>query len=130
MKLAELIEKLYTVDENLRVKCFLDSIDLTSNVNVVAQVRPSFPGVILGDREPYLREKLSGEFTKELKTFGDRFQENDFLLEQTIDIDEKRYEVRYFKLSGIKLDGKVLLLEASQGELLEFREEHESVEAE
>ncbi len=130
MKLTEIIEKLSTVDENLRVKCFLRSIDLTSNVYVVGQVRPGFPGVILGDREPYLREKLSGEFAKELETFGDRHQENDFLLEQTIDIDAKRYEVRYFKLSGIKSDSKFLLLESSQGELVEFREEYEQVETE
>ena len=130
MILSEIIEKLSGVNENLRVECSLSSIGLTSNVSIVGQVRPDFPGVIIGDREPHLREKVSGDFIKELKTFGDRFQENDFLLEQTIDIDETRYEVRYFKLSDIKLDYEVLLLSASQCEVVEFREEHEQVEAE
>ena len=130
MILSEIIEKLSGVDENLRVECSLNSVGITSNVYVVGQVRPGFPGVILGDREPHLREKISGDFIKEVKTFGDRFQENDFLLEQTIDIDETRYEIRYFKLSDVKLDSEVLLLNASQGEVVEFREEHEQVETE
>jgi len=117
MNLSEIVEKLEEVDQSLPVKCILASIDLTSNVYVVGQVRPDFPGVILGDREPYLREKVSGDFIKELKTFGESLQDNDFLLEQTIDIDEKHYEVRYFKLSGVKVDNGALILEATQREL-------------
>jgi len=130
MNLSEIVEKLEEVDQSLPVKCILASIDLTSNVYVVGQVRPDFPGVILGDREPYLREKVSGDFIKELKTFGESLQDNDFLLEQTIDIDEKHYEVRYFKLSGVKVDNGALILEATQRELVEFREEHDQVETE
>ena len=130
MNLSEIVEKLEEVDQSLPVKCILASIGLISNVYVVGQVRPDFPGVILGDREPYLREKVSGDLIQELKTFGDRFQDNDFLLEQTIDIDEKHYEVRYFKLSGVKIDNGALILEATERELVEFREEHEQVETE
>ena len=128
MKLAEIIEILSGVNKHLRVRCFLDSVGLASNVYVVGQVRPDFPGVVLGDREPHLREKVSGEFAKELKIFSERFQENDFLLEQTIDIDEQRYEVRYFKLTGVKVENEALLLESEQAELVGFREEHSQVE--
>ncbi|NVJ61953.1 MAG: hypothetical protein HWE27_16295 [Gammaproteobacteria bacterium] len=128
MKLAEIIEKLSTVNENLPVKCSLYSIGLTSNVYTVGQVKRDFPGVVLGDREPHLREKVSGEFAIELKTFAERFQENDFLLEQTVDIDEKRYEVRYFKLSDVKVNSEAVLLVSALEELIEFREEYSQVE--
>ncbi|MFK3865230.1 hypothetical protein [Pseudoalteromonas rhizosphaerae] len=130
MILSEIIEKLVGVDETLRVNCSISSMGLISNVYVVGQVRPDYPGVVLGDREPHLREKIAGEFVKKLKTFGERFQENEFLLEQTIDIDKTKYEVRYFKLSDVKLESKALLLNASQGEVVEFREEHDQVESE
>lgn len=125
-----MIEKLSGVDEELRVKCLIDSSNLKSNVYVVGQVRPCFPGVTLGDREPYLREKVSGDFVGELKTFGAKFQSNDFLFEQIIDVDDKFYEIRYFKLSSITWDNKYLFLESSSGEIVEFREQHEQLEEE
>lgn len=130
MKLSEIIEKLSGVDEKLQVKCLIGSMNLESNVYIVGQVRPSYPGAVLGDREPYLREKVLGDFVRELGTFGDKFQENDFLFEHTVDIDEKFYELWYFQLSNINWNERYLFLESSIDEIIEFRKRHENPEAE
>lgn len=130
MKLSEIIEKLSVIDGGLQVKCLIDSVKLESNVYVVGQVQPDFPGVSIGDREPHLREKLSDSFVRELKTFGDRFQNNDFILKQRIGVNDVTYETRCFRLSTITWNEKYLFLKSLSGEIIEFRERHEHPECE
>jgi hypothetical protein len=130
MKITEVLVELKVVDRTLPMKCLITTDDIDSNIYVVGQVRPSFPGVILGDREPHLREKIVGDFTDELKTFGDNFQDNDFLFKLTVDLDDKFYEVRYFKLSSVIVRESEVILESCSGEIIEFRERHEEPEYE
>ncbi len=130
MKITEILEELKAVDRTLPMKCHITTDDIDSNIYVVGQVRPSFPGVILGDREPHLREKIVGDFTDELKTFGDNFQDKDFLFELTLDLDDKFYEVLYFKLSSVLVGESDVILESCLGEVIEFRERHEEPEYE
>ncbi len=130
MKITEILEELRLVDRTLAMKCHITTDDIDSNIYVVGQVRPSFPGVTLGDREPHLREKISGDFTDELKTFGEKFQGNDFLFELTLDLNDKFYEVRYFKLSSVLVGETEVTLVSSSGEVIEFREKHEEPEFE
>jgi hypothetical protein len=130
MKVTEILVELKAVDRTLPLKCFITTDDIDSNIYVVGQVRPSFPGVILGDREPYFREKIVGDFTDELITFEDDFQDNDFLFELTVDLEDKFYEVRYFKLSSLLVSESEVILKSCSGEIIEFREKHEEPEYE
>lgn len=128
MKITELLEKLSLVDRNLPVKCRITSDGVGSNICVVGQVRPSFPGVRLGDREPYLREKVAGGFIDELKTFGDEFQDKEFLLESTLESNKGYYEVRYFPLTLVEVAKSEVTLTSCVGELVGFREQHDDCE--
>ncbi|MEZ8315931.1 hypothetical protein AB6C44_20200 [Vibrio splendidus] len=129
MYLNKILEELSLVNDDLPIKCYLTSEKLYSNIYVVGQIKPGHPGVVLGDREPHLREKNVGGFVQELKTFGEKFGNNDFLFEFTRDLDETHYEIRYFKLSNIVIDTDSLLLQLDI-ELTGYRETHEEPQLE
>jgi hypothetical protein len=129
MYLNQILEKLNSADNDLPIRCYLAREKVYSNIYVVGQVKPEQPGVVLGDREPYLREKNVGGFIQELKTFGEEFKNNDFLFEFTQELDETHYEIRYFKLSNIVMESGSLVLQSNL-ELIDYREVHEEPELE
>jgi hypothetical protein len=129
MYLNQILEELSLVDNDLPIRCYLVNEKVYSNIYVVGQIKPEHPGVVLGDREPHLREKNVGTFVQELETFGEQFENNDFLFEFTQDLDETHYEISYFKLSNIVIESGSLVLQ-SKSELNDFREIHEEPELE
>ena len=130
MKIKNILDELRFADENAQMICVAPSAELKSRIYVVGQVLENIPGVVLGDREPHLREKTVGTFREELKTFGPQFEENDFLMESTHEINEETYEVRYYKLTHIKHEGGEVVLRSEVGELQKLREIHQEPECE
>lgn len=115
MKIEGMLKKLKFADENTQMICSVPSEGLKSRIYVVGQVLENTPGVVLGEREPILREKSVGTFVKELKTFGPRFKENDFLMASTHELSDHEYEVRYYKLSHITVEAGVVVLLSKEG---------------
>ena len=130
MKIKNILDELRFTDETAQMICVVPSVDLRSRIYVVGQVLENIPGVVLGDREPHLREKTVGTFKEELTTFDAQFEENDFLMESTHEINEETYEVRYYKLTHIKNEGGEVVLHSEEGELQELREIHQETEYE
>ncbi len=94
---------------------------------MVGQVLKNIPGVVLGERQPYLHEKTVDIFKQELTIFGPQFHEKDFLIESIQDITDESFESRYYKLTDIKsLRGEVVL-HCAEGEILELRVIHQEV---
>ncbi len=130
MKIKNILDELRFADESAQMICIAPSAGLKSRIYVVGQVLENIPGVVLGEREPHLREKTVGTFIEELKTFGVQFEENDFLMESTHEINEETYEVRYYKLTHIKNEDGEVVLHSEDGELQELREIHQEPECE
>ncbi|WP_444912350.1 hypothetical protein [Microbulbifer sp. PAAF003] len=128
MKIKNILDELRFADENVQMICVAPSADLRSRIYVVGQVLENILGVVLGKREPHLREKTVGTFREELKTFGSQFEENDFLMESMHQINEEIYEVRYYKLTHIRQEGGEVVLYSEIGELQELREIHQEPE--
>lgn len=130
MKIKNILDELKFVDENAQMICVAPSAELRSRIYVVGQVLEHIPGVVLGEREPHLREKTVGTFREELKTFGAQFYENDFLMESTHELNEEIYEIRYYKLTHIRHEGGEVVLHSEVGELKKLREIHQEPECE
>ena len=130
MKIKNILDELKFIDESAQMICVVPSAGLRSRIYIVGQVLENIPSVVLGDREPHLREKTVGTFKEELNTFGPRFKENDFLMESTHEINEEMYEVRYYKLTHIKNVGGEVVLHSEEGELQELRETYQEPECE
>tara|TARA_R110001592_G_C12570670_1_gene692293 strand:+ start:71 stop:463 length:393 start_codon:yes stop_codon:yes gene_type:complete len=130
MKIKNILDELRFADRTAQIICVVPSADLRSRIYVVGQVLENIPGVVLGDREPYLREKTVGIFKDELTTFGVQFGENDFLIESTHETNEDTYEVRYYKLTHIKNEAGEVVLYSADGELQDLREIHQEPECE
>lgn len=129
MKIRNILNELKLADENAQILCSVPSVGLESRIYIVGQVHTNVPGVTLGDRELHLREKSVGAFISELKTFGSRFQESEFLMESTHDLNEEEYEVRYYKLTHIKISAREVVFHSEEGEVLELREVHREPES-
>lgn len=130
MNIENILHKLQLADENLQMICTIPSAGVKSRIGTVGQLQRNIPGVMLGDREPYLREKTVGTFRKELATFGSNFSESHFLMESTHEINEETYELRYYKLTHINVDEKEVILHSAEGELKELREVRQEPEFE
>ena len=130
MKIKNILDELRFADESAQMICVAPSADLRSRIYVVGQILENIPGVVLGEREPHLREKTVGTFREELKTFGEQFEESDFLMESTHEINEETYEIRYYKLTHIRNDGGEVVLHSEAGEIQELREIHQEPECE
>tara|TARA_R110001592_G_scaffold363371_2_gene685892 strand:- start:26345 stop:26737 length:393 start_codon:yes stop_codon:yes gene_type:complete len=130
MNIKTVLDELKFADETAQMVCLIPSAGIRSRIYVVGQVLENMPGVVLGDREPHLREKTVGIFREELTTFGAQFAENDFLMESTHEIDEKIYELRYYKLTHIEIEAGEVVLYSQKGELQELRETHHELECE
>ena len=130
MNIKNILDKLKFSDDNAQMICVVPNAGLTSRIYVVGQVLENIPGVVLGDREPYLREKTVGTFKEELQTFGAQFDENDFLMEFTHEINVEMYELRYYKLTHIKIEDGEVVLHSEEGELQNLRELHQEPECE
>ena len=130
MKIKNILDELRFVDESAQMICVVPSADLRSRIYVVGQVLENIPGVVLGEREPHLREKTVGTFREELKAFGENFQLNDFLMESTHEINEEIYEVRYYKLTHIRSEAGEVVLHSEVGEIQGLREIHQEPEYE
>jgi hypothetical protein len=59
MKIKNILDELKFVDENAQMLCVAPSAELRSRIYLVGQVLENIPGVVLGEREPHLREKNS-----------------------------------------------------------------------
>jgi hypothetical protein len=130
MNIENILNELKFADEDAQMICMIPSAGIKSRIYIVGQVQENIPGVVLGDREPYLREKTLGTFIEELKTFCTDFLHNDFLIESTHELCEKEYEIRYYKLTHIKVDSGEIVLHSKDGELRELREIHQEPEIE
>ncbi len=130
MKIKNILDELRFVDESSQMICVAPSAGLKSRIYVVGQVLENIPGVVLGEREPHLREKTVGTFKEELTTFGPQFEGSDFLMESTHEINEETYEVRYYKLTHIRSEGGDVVLHSEDGEIQELREIHTEPECE
>jgi len=130
MNVESIFNELKFADKNAQMICSVSNVALKSRIYVVGQVQENIPGVVLGDREPYLREQTLGTFIDELRTFGPEFLENDFLIESTHELSEEAYEVRYYKLTHIKIEAREIVLHSEDGELHELREIHQEPECE
>jgi hypothetical protein len=130
MKIKNILDELKFVDENAQMLCVAPSAELRSRIYLVGQVLENIPGVVLGEREPHLREKTVGTFREELKNFGAQFDENDFLMESTYEINEEIYEIRYYKLTHIRYEGGEVVFHSEVGELQELRKIHQEPECE
>ena len=128
MNIESILNELKFADKNAQMICTVPSAGLKSRIYVVGQVQENVPGVVLGNRDPYLREKTLGTFIDELKTFGPEFLENDFLMESTHKLSEEEYDVCYYKLTHIKVVTGEIVLHSEEGELCELREIHQEPE--
>ncbi len=124
MKIDKMLEELRFVDESTQIKCCIPAANIQSRIYAVGRVQPESAGVVLGDREPELREKTAGTFIKELKSFGADYQCNDFLFEATHELNGESYELRYYQLTHIETVGGELVLNSVLEELIELREHH------
>ncbi len=130
MKIKDILNELRFVDETAQMICVAPSVGLRSRIYAVGQVLENIPGVVLGEREPHLREKTVGSFKEELATFAALFWEHDFLIEASHEVNEATYEIRYYKLTHIKNDGNEVVLYSEDGELQQLRETHQEPECE
>lgn len=130
MKINQILDELRFVDRSAQIKCCVPKDEIDSKIYVTGQVQPDIPGVVLGEREPYLREKTIGDFIDELTTFGEEFKNNDFLIEASRDIDDTKYELRYYKLTNIDIHFGEVVLNSELSELVKLRKVYESPELE
>ncbi len=130
MNIEMIIDELKFIDESAQIRCSVQVAGIESRIYVVGQVQPDTPGVVLGEREPNLRDKNVGTFIKELKAFGDEFQGNDFLFESSYDLNDKSYELRYYKLTHVEVSAGGVVLASTLDELVELREYHQEPELE
>jgi hypothetical protein len=130
MKIKHILEELELADDDAQMICVVPNVRLKSRIYVVGQVLENIPGVVLGNREPHLREKTVGTFKEELCMFSPRFEESDFLFESTHKINERTYEIRFYKLTYIKIENGEVVLYSQAGELEELRETHREAEYE
>ena len=130
MNIAQIVNELKFVDSSSLIMCKIEKAGIDSRVDVIGQLKTNVPGAVLGEREPYLREKSVGELLEELATFGSNFQSNNFLLQHSYEVDENNYELRYFELSCIEVSEGQLVLVSTDGELQDLREHHEEPELE
>ncbi len=121
MKIERILNELKFAVESAQITCSIPAATINSRIYVVGQVRENTPGIVLGEREPYLREKNIGSFIKELKSFGEEFQSNEFLIESSREINEETYEVRYYQLTHIEVNAGEVILKSELGELHSFR---------
>jgi len=122
MNIEKILNEIRFINEDLQIICSIPSANIRSRIYLVGQVQEDIPGVVLGNREPELREKTIGEFKKELTTFGNEFSENHFLIESTLKINKINYELRYYKLTHIKVKSSEVILYSETGEVTELRE--------
>jgi len=130
MNIEQLIKELDIANSADHIMCSIPKEDIHSEIYLVGQVKEDVPGIILGEREPAQGKKDVGSFIKELNTFGSRFHSNDFLLELTHQINNEKYEFRYYKLTDIVVEDNKIIFISNMGELLELREQHEDPELE
>ncbi|GAB5408604.1 MAG: hypothetical protein BalsKO_09690 [Balneolaceae bacterium] len=130
MKIQEIIGTFSKSISSLPVKCFVKEIEAELSIELVGQVQPNHPGVVLGDEPLFEFEKTVCMLVEELNTFGNRFDSNNFLMQFHSEINEKEYELHYFKLDRIELvSSKVLLISESE-EMIELKERLEYPEYE
>ena len=130
MNIEKILNELKFSDRNTQIICSVPHAGLKSRIHTVGQVKENTPGIVLGDREPYLREQTIGTFISELNTFGQRFQENDFLIQSAFELSDEEYELRYYKLTSIKAKAGEIVLLSKESELSELREIHQEPELE
>ncbi|MEH6346703.1 MAG: hypothetical protein V7785_16540 [Bermanella sp.] len=130
MNIAQIVSELKFIESSSLIMCKIEKADLESRVGCIGQLQTHVPGAVLGEREPYLREKNVGVLREELATFGSEFQNNSFLLQYAFEVDDRNYELRYFELSHIEVSEGQPILVSTGEELLELREHHEEPELE
>ena len=124
MTLPELLHHLSDAPAQAPVMCHLEHPKLRSRIYIVGQVQPSVPGAVLGNREPYLREKDAGTLTRELTTFGPRFHHAHFLLEHTEERPDGTYMVRYYRVDRVDVGAEEVVLVSTRGAVEELSEHH------
>ncbi|MFY0685435.1 MAG: hypothetical protein JXR20_12865 [Balneola sp.] len=130
MKIQEIIDFFSAADPSIPLKCFIKEKKVELSIELVGQIQPNHPGVVLGDTPLFNSEKTLGTFLEELKTFGERFYNNNFLFQFHSQINEKEYELHYFKLDRIEvLSSKVLLISETK-EMIKLKERLEYPEYE
>ena len=130
MNIESILNELKFADENAQMICVVPSAGISSRIYVVGQVIENMPGVVLGDREPHLREKTVGIFKEELNTFDAQIAENEFLIEYTHEVNKEIYDLRYYKLTHIRVEAGEVVLHSEEDELHELRETHQNPECE
>ncbi|NIY94621.1 hypothetical protein [Vibrio diazotrophicus] len=130
MKIANILENLEQLSGSELVYCSIPFMDVLTEVYVVGQVQTDVPGIVLGEREPYLSHKTVLEFITELRTFGARFQNSEFLIELTHILNDKEYELRYYRLNRIEIAESSVTLFTENSEVCDFRERYVEPELE
>ncbi|OBT31559.1 hypothetical protein [Vibrio splendidus] len=130
MEIANILESLEQISGSELVYCSIPFMDVMTEVYVVGQVQTDVPGIVLGEREPYLSHKTVSEFIAELRTFGARFQNSDFLIELTHILNDKEYELRYYRLNRIEIAESSVTLFTENSEVYDFRERYVEPELE
>jgi len=125
MKIREILDALKPLDEQAQMVCVAPSAGLRSRISVVGQVLTNIPGAVLGDRKPYLPEKTLGAFKNKLAIFDTQFENNDFLMESSNEIGGDLYEVRYYKLTHIRMEDGLIVLHSEEDEIEELRAIHQ-----
>ena len=130
MKIANILENLEQSSGSELVYCSIPFMDVMTEVYVVGQVQTDVPGIVLGEREPYLSHKTILEFIAELRTFGTRFQNSDFVIELAHILNDKEYELRYYRLNHIEIAESSVTLFTENSEVCDFRERYVEPELE
>jgi hypothetical protein len=130
MKIHQIIETFSKSISSLPVKCFIKEKEAELSIELVGQIQPNHPGVILGDKPLFEFEKTVGTLLDELKTFGKRFKSNNFLIQLHSEINEKEYELHYFKLDRIEVLSSKILLISETKEMIKLKERLEYPEYE
>jgi len=130
MKIQEILGTFSKSISSFPVKCIVKDIEAELSIELVGQIQPNHPGVVLGDEPLFEFEKIVGTLVDELNTFGKRFDNNNFLMQLHSEINEKEYELHYFKLDRIELLSSKVLLISESDEMIELKERLEYPEYE
>lgn len=125
LKIVNMLEELKLADKSAQMICLVPHADIKSRIYIVCQLQENIPGMNLGNREPYLREKILEDFIDELKTFGENFSDNNFLLQYQFFVNDKNYEFRYYELTTIEFEDGEVVLKSNSPELENLRTTHQ-----